>query len=214
MGLPSDIDLDRVWLVSDTHFGHENIKAYCHRPQDVEQIMMEEWARAVPNDHVVIHLGDLSWKSNAFFKNMIAPHLTGEKYLILGNHDKGRFSFYRQSGFKIIRPFAITYIQPCLDCHGEGVHAEPSLPLEVPCGGPGPNLWTVSLSHYPWDDSTDGPIPEQHIRIHGHIHNNGYNDRDEPFLPYKRNHINLSAEMVKYRPVHLMTLLHGVLNSA
>lgn len=188
--MPTQIDPARTWLVSDTHFGHENIKAFCHRPQDVEQIMMEEWAREVPEDGVVLHLGDLSWRSNAFFKNMIAPHLTGvKKYLILGNHDRQRRSFYRDSGFQIVHPFSIRY--------------DPDPMRGLP-------EWEVSFSHYPWSDEDEGrPMPERYLRVHGHIHNNGYTR--ETFVPFLKNHVNLSAEMTKYRPVNLKLLLDGVL---
>jgi calcineurin-like phosphoesterase family protein len=179
----NDIDIRNTWVVSDTHFGHENIKSYCHRPPDVEQTMMENWAREVPDDATVIHLGDLSYKSNAFFKNMIAPHLTGErKLIVLGNHDKQRYSFYRESGFKPVKPFYIVY------------------------GG-----YTISLSHYPWSEEYDGSPepPEHHLRLHGHIHNNGYTRHG--YVPFVRRHVNLSAEQTKYTPVNLFLLLEGVL---
>lgn len=105
-----DIDPAQTWVVSDTHFGHRNIVGFCHRPEDHEHVMMEEWAREVPADATVLHLGDLAYRNNAFFKNMIAPHLTGaRKLLVRGNHDKQRFSFYRDSGFKLVGPFEINY---------------------------------------------------------------------------------------------------------
>jgi len=175
-----DIDPERTWVTADSHFGHENIIPFCHRPPDVEQTMMEKWARAVPPDDTLLHLGDLSWKGNAWFKNMIAPHLTGDrKLLIRGNHDKGRPSFYTQSGFKLIAPFEIEYATT-----------------------------QVSLSHYPWSEIDDGERqPENHIRIHGHIHNNGYT-RDA-FVPFFKNHINISVEQTKYRPINLKLLLDG-----
>lgn len=110
MPAPPDIDPARTWVVSDTHFGHRNIVDFCHRPTDHENVMMEEWAREVPADATVLHLGDLAYRNNAFFKNMIAPHLTGaRKLLVRGNHDKQRFSFYRDSGFKLVRPFEMRY---------------------------------------------------------------------------------------------------------
>lgn len=155
--------------------------------------MMEEWAREVPNEATLLHLGDLSWKSNAFFKNMIAPHLTGSrKLLILGNHDRQRRSFYRDSGFQITHPFEITHIVPAIKAGVEG------------------GRWTISFSHYPWSDADEGrPMPPRHLRIHGHIHNNGYTR--ETFVPFLRNHVNISAEMTKYKPVNLALLLDAVL---
>lgn len=177
-----DIDPERTWVVSDTHFGHENIKSFCLRPSDIESSMMEEWARAVPADDTVLHLGDLNWKSNAWFKNMIAPHLTGaRKLLILGNHDKGRFSFYRDCGFKLTKPFKISYRDK-----------------------------VVSFSHYPWSEEDEaGVMPSNEVRIHGHIHNNGY--VRNAYVPFMLNHINMSVEQTHYRPVNLAHLLDGAL---
>lgn len=178
-----DIDPARTWIVSDTHFGHENIKAFCLRPSDIEMSMMEEWAREVPeSDSTVLHLGDLNWKSNAWFKNMIAPHLTGaRKLLILGNHDRGRYSFYRDCGFKLAKPFKLSYRDK-----------------------------VVSFSHYPWSEEDEaGVMPDNEVRVHGHIHNNGYTR--EGYVPFMLNHINMSVEQTHYRPVNLKALLDGAL---
>ncbi len=176
-----DIDPETTWVVSDTHFGHKNIIEWARRPPDVEQMMMESWAREVPPEATVLHLGDLAYSNNAWFKNMIAPHLTGErKLLVKGNHDRGRFSFYKGSGFDIVRPFAIEW--------GQDV---------------------ISFSHYPWNAVEDGEMPPGTWRVHGHIHNNGYT-RDA-FVPFLLNHINISVEQTQYRPVNLELLLKGAI---
>jgi calcineurin-like phosphoesterase family protein len=185
-----DIDPARTWIVSDTHFGHRNIIEFCHRPPDHDQLIMENWAREVPEDATVIHLGDLCYKGNSFFKNMIAPKLTGaRKLLVKGNHDHGRYSFYKASGFKLARPFSI--------------------------------MWgdtEVSFSHYPWNAEGDehfkiepeGPMPPNHLRLHGHIHNNGYTRA--AFVPFLAQHVNLSIEQTKYKPVNLALLLSSVVD--
>jgi calcineurin-like phosphoesterase family protein len=104
----------------------------------------------------------------------------------MGNHDRQAYSFYRQSGFQIVKPFMLR------------------LPSEY-------GNWVVSFSHYPWNEEFEdsGPIPNNHIRVHGHIHNNGY-FRDA-YVPFLRNHINVSVEQTKYRPVNLANLLSGYL---
>lgn len=141
---------------------------------------MENWARIVPDYGTVLHLGDLSYRSNAFFKNMIAPHLTGtRKLLISGNHDRQRPNFYRDSGFQLIKPFSMTY---CLS-----------------------NSWTVSFSHYPLKTS----VPSRHVHIHGHIHNNGYGGKESPYVPFAKDQINISVEQTHYCPVNLKDMLDG-----
>lgn len=182
MKFRDDIDPANTWVVSDTHFGHDNIVGFCHRPEDHEQVMIAEWRAVVPEDATVIHLGDLCYKSNARFKAITAKELTGaRKFLIQGNHDRQRFSYYRDCGFRLLKsPFAIRYAG-----------------------------WEVSFSHYPWDAEVDGPIDGSKLRLHGHIHNNGYS-RDS-FVPFVKHHVNLSAEQTKYRPVNLGLLLDAVL---
>jgi calcineurin-like phosphoesterase family protein len=184
-----DIDPANTWVVSDTHFGHDNIVGYCHRPEDHEQVMIAEWRRYVPDDATLLHLGDLVYKGNSRFKNLTAKELTGErKLLIKGNHDGQRFSFYRDCGFKLTRPFSIHF-------QDWKSSAEP---------------WLVSFSHYPWSLKDDGrEMGPRDLRLHGHIHNSGYS-RDE-YVPFLRNHINLSLEQTKYAPVNLKRLLDAVI---
>lgn len=186
MKFRDDIDPANTWVVSDTHFGHENIVGYCSRPVDHDQVILEQWRAHVPDDATVLHLGDLCWKSNAWFRNIIAPRLTGaRKLLILGNHDKGRYSFYRNCGFQLVKPFA--------------VHFEKHI---------------VEFNHYPRSLEEQNLHPQQ-WRLHGHIHNNGYYDGrgadDDKLIPFLRNHINLSVEQTRYRPVNLQLLLDAAI---
>jgi calcineurin-like phosphoesterase family protein len=89
-----DIEPENTWVISDTHFGHSNIVDFCHRPTHHESVMIEEWAREVPEEATVLHLGDLNYSHNAMFKNVHSKHLPGaRKLLIQGNHDHQRFSF-------------------------------------------------------------------------------------------------------------------------
>jgi hypothetical protein len=55
----------------------------------------------------------------------------------------------------------------------------------------------------------DGVMDDRHWRIHGHIHNNGY--QRSSFVPFLRNHINVSVEQTGYKPVLLRTLLEAAI---
>jgi calcineurin-like phosphoesterase family protein len=216
MRFRDDIDLDKTYIVSDTHFGHDNIVGFCHRPEEHEQVMIAEWRAHVPDDATVLHLGDLTYRGNARFKHLIAKELTGErKLLIKGNHDKQSFKFYKDCGFKLARPFGL-----CLRVV-DG-HFEPFVPsLENRLRTD--NDYVVSFSHYSWsvDDKSamlpgedpdalgDGVMDDRHWRIHGHIHNNGY--QRSFYVPFLKNHINMSIEQTKYRPVNLRLLLEGAI---
>jgi calcineurin-like phosphoesterase family protein len=193
-----DIDLYNTWVVSDTHFGHDNIVGFCHRPEDHEQVMIAEWRAQVPDDGHVIHLGDLCYKSNARFKARTAKELTGAtKWIIQGNHDKQRFSFYRDCGFRVVKPFKIAL---SLQVSGK------LLVIPEEHHAIWPPTYVISFSHY---THSNGKLPENEWRLHGHIHNNGYS-RDA-FVPFLKNHVNLSLEQTKYRPVNLGLLLDAVL---
>lgn len=180
-----DIDPSKTWIISDTHYGHRNIVGFCHRPDDFEQIITENIARDVPDseDVTLLHLGDLCYRNNAMFRSVTSKLLPQKtrKLLIAGNHDRQRAAFYRQSGFRVVKPFRLNW----------GKHV-------------------VSFSHYPWNSEFDGSMPSNHIRIHGHIHNNGYTR--SAFVPFLRNHVNVSVEQTKYRPVNLALLLSSVVD--
>jgi calcineurin-like phosphoesterase family protein len=199
-----DIDLETTYVTSDHHFGHDNIVQFAHRPEDHEHVMMERWAQAVPDGATVIHLGDVAYKGTRKFEKLIAPNLTGaRKLLIMGNHDTARLSLYRAAGFQICRPFMLG-----IDVVGGRLEVYPydrNTPVEQAL-----TPYIVSFSHYQWGDRDDeGVIPDNHIRVHGHIHNNGY--FREGFVPFLKNHINVSIEQTKYRPVNLANLLSGYL---
>lgn len=78
-----------IWLISDTHFSHENIIKYCNRPfvnaDEMNSFMMQKWAETVKQNDIVYHLGDVYSK-----KCPDLSKLPGRKRLLLGNHDKGK----------------------------------------------------------------------------------------------------------------------------
>lgn len=81
----------KVWLSSDQHFGHTNIIKYSSRPfTDVEHMRRELTARwnnkVAPGDRVYV-LGDFAFGTVDYIKRVLSE-LNGEKYLIVGNHDR------------------------------------------------------------------------------------------------------------------------------
>ena len=92
---PINLDINQpIFFTSDTHFGHANIIKYCKRPfKDVDEMddkLIENWNAKVPNDAIVFHLGDFSFK----FISVYRKHLNGDIHLIMGNHDKEDFAVY------------------------------------------------------------------------------------------------------------------------
>ena len=102
-----EINLD-TFIISDTHFGHKNIIKYCDRPENHDEIMFDKWLGTVSIDDTVLHLGDLTFKNEHFMNIGVLP---GKKYLIKGNHDHKRDSFYEALGFTIVAPEMVEFQQ-------------------------------------------------------------------------------------------------------
>lgn len=81
----------RVWVTSDTHFGHANIIKYCDRPfastEEMNQELVNDWNSKVKKEDLVLHLGDVAFLNQEKI-DYILSRLNGKKLLILGNHDR------------------------------------------------------------------------------------------------------------------------------
>lgn len=188
------------YVVSDTHFFHDNIVKFCNRREEIAKLsgwehpyvygdkrlqeidhneyMIERWNAVVGPDDVILHLGDLClWRGDGMImmENRIAPRLNGQKYLIMGNHDKGSKSQYMRMGFTVIEPFAMKY-----------------------------KGYDVMFQHYPFEGVLQ---PEDKlVYVHGHIHNNGYPKENGPqgwkagTNPSMPMQANMSVEEIDYTP--------------
>lgn len=103
-----------VWLVSDTHFGHEKTCTVFKREdgsplrpfasaEEMDEFMIEAWnERVKPNDKVY-HLGDVVI-SRKFLS--VLGRLNGDKVLIRGNHDIFKLDDYA-AYFRDIRGYHV-----------------------------------------------------------------------------------------------------------
>ena len=84
-------DGSKIYFTSDSHFGHPNIIEFCKRPfrdiNEMNQTLIENWNRKVPEDAIVFHLGDFAFGGQPFWKE-IRGQLNGKIILIKGNHDE------------------------------------------------------------------------------------------------------------------------------
>src|SRR5688572_11430504 len=76
-----------TWLISDTHFGHENIGRYCNRPEGWEERIWEE-LKDVPAHADLIHLGDVALLPRRELAGIVSRLPGRERILVEGNHDK------------------------------------------------------------------------------------------------------------------------------
>ena len=98
-----------IWIVSDTHFGHNNILKFKDkdsnpiRPgfsstEEMDEHMIECWNNVVKDGDIVYHLGDV------FFDNghTVLSRLKGRKRLLLGNHDNGKSKHLQDNFQKVL----------------------------------------------------------------------------------------------------------------
>lgn len=83
-----------IWLISDTHFNHENIIRYCNRPfsnaKEMNECIRDNWNETVKPGDIVYHLGDVFMGNFEEDIERFLCSLHGRKRLLLGNHDNGK----------------------------------------------------------------------------------------------------------------------------
>ncbi len=80
----------RVWYTGDTHFGHDRIREYCHRPfrtvKEMNEMLIDNWNGRVKENDAVIFLGDFCIGD----PKQYLSKLNGQITFIKGNHDDKR----------------------------------------------------------------------------------------------------------------------------
>lgn len=95
------------WLISDTHYNHENIIGFCRsefaNPDDMNSHIVKVWNEYIKPDDDVWHLGDFALKTGLKKEETrnLFKQLNGRIHLIRGNHDN----------LKQIKDFGWTSIQ-------------------------------------------------------------------------------------------------------
>ena len=174
----------KIFLIGDTHFLHKNIIKYCNRPENHEQLMIDNWNKVVSDEDIVFHLGDIAAGIRGREQELIDifSKLNGKKTLIRGNHDHKSSKWYKEKlGFHEVLRYLI--------------------------------MGDVLLFHYPLRTNSYSKPKEiviineikalvkkenvKHI-IHGHVHQR---TTSEP------NHFNVSVEAIRYTPIEINDLL-------
>jgi len=81
----------RAFVISDTHFDHENIIRYCNRPfastRLMNEALVQNWNQAVGKSDIVFFLGDFTYGRNHNSIDYWLGKLNGRVFFMRGNHD-------------------------------------------------------------------------------------------------------------------------------
>lgn len=87
---------DDIYFISDTHFYHNGVLKYSNRPfanvEEMNEALINNWNSKISSRSHIFHLGDLTFGNRANTE-LVLSKLNGQKYLILGNHDRGMNRF-------------------------------------------------------------------------------------------------------------------------
>ena len=133
-----------IWITSDTHFGHENIIKYEHRPfrnsEEMNESLIARWNAHVKQLDMVYHLGDFGLGRPEKMKEILGK-LNGHITLIRGNHDDS--------------------LSKLIDCGFVCVANELTLQYKT---------WEFRMMHHPSTDLIYDDMNHGIINLHGHIH--------------------------------------------
>lgn len=91
----------KIWITTDTHFGHEKVKEYCGRPDGFEALILDNLKNMVNKSDILLHLGDFAFGNLQHWLKEFQL-IECRKWLIVGNHDKKSISYYLRNGFDFV----------------------------------------------------------------------------------------------------------------
>lgn len=79
-------------FISDTHFFHEALIKYKHRPfkslDEMHSCIIDNWNSVVTKDNDVFHLGDFAYRADRDALAKLIKQLNGRIHIVWGNHDE------------------------------------------------------------------------------------------------------------------------------
>ncbi len=107
----------KIWVTSDSHFGHRNIlkfepgaRGHYKNIEEHDLDLLARWNSVVRPNDTVWHLGDVyfakGWE--------VLPHLNGKKKLVLGNHDAKKEEVLMRHFFRI---YGVAVVGDCILSH-------------------------------------------------------------------------------------------------
>ncbi|MDG6907956.1 MAG: hypothetical protein JRN20_19480 [Nitrososphaerota archaeon] len=185
--LPIRKSKPRTFFISDLHLDHSNIIRYTARPfcediDEMNQVLIQNWNNIVRDNDQIYFLGDLTFGRDHKPSSYWWPMLKGQKIFVKGNHDDDTVATVPFDKFSVWDEYE----------------------KET-------KYFTVTHDADERPDHLKKWVEENRAWvIHGDKHNN--NVRDYPFIEGRRRTINVSCEILDYKPVNLRYILSLKLN--
>ena len=96
----------KIYIVADTHFFHQKLIEYEHRPANFTEIIIDKWNKTVADDDLVIHLGDVILGHDSLLDSILS-RCKGRKILARENHDHKSIDWYMSKGFDFVCDYFI-----------------------------------------------------------------------------------------------------------
>jgi calcineurin-like phosphoesterase family protein len=87
----------RIFLISDKHLWHDNIKRYCNRPDDYVERITKNWDDRIRPQDIIVDLGDSSFQFKRFAEWL--QQRPGKKIKVMGNHDHESYFWHMRNGY-------------------------------------------------------------------------------------------------------------------
>ena len=161
----------KIFLVSDTHFGHNREFLYGPRGfssiQEHDEAIINNWNSVVGSNDIVYHLGDVMLNDNDHGLECL-HQLNGNIIIIPGNHDTdSRIALYKTlSNVKVLET----------DIEGLRVAAAATIRYKK---------YNFYLSHHPTLTSNldaDPYLRANLINLYGHTHQQNHFYEDRPYM--------------------------------
>ncbi len=100
----------KIFILTDSHFGHSKMMEYCDRPEGFEDLILKN-LQVVNYDDLLIHLGDFCLgRDSAWHSRFMSEVASCQKVLVKGNHDMQSDSWYLRNGWDFVcEQFRNTY---------------------------------------------------------------------------------------------------------
>lgn len=171
----------KIFFISDTHFDHTNIIRYCNRPfnstEEMNDAMLHNWNNTVKSRDIVFFLGDMTFGKGSRSADYWLDKLNGNIFFIRG------FRHDKCTGKRV---------------QHDRIYKKDSVFDNF-------ILKYKDKIFFLTHDPANVPLDWKEWAICGHHHNNY--PEEFPLINKKTKRINVSVELLGYKPIELNELL-------